>query len=356
MRFEAGATSARISDSLAVGDTLLYRLGAEAGQRMTASLEASDPQWPSPVYPPGVVPGDAATPIEGPGAPLARAVRQFDATLSASGEYMIAVSIKGAGAASAGTSDFTLEVAVTGALGETVSGDFADGLQGGPDRWRVRAAGGLNLRADPSIGAEVLMLMPDRTVVRNLGCRMAEARRWCQVARPSRAPRAGPRATTSSRLAGLGFARARPIRVPSRAPQGLAMSASIDRTSRSRTDDPSARSLSSSQPSIARQIASFSSTACKDSARTRAARSATASSSRCRSEVSTPAQIACSQVGSYSRAFLAEQRLDELEIVLQDAQIAWQRVDAGRHRARQPHVEHQVLNHDRVFPLMTTCT
>ena len=82
VRFEAGATSARISDSLAVGYALHYRLGAEAGQRMTASLEATEPAMPFTVYPSGVVLGDAATPIEGPGASLSPGVRQYDAALS----------------------------------------------------------------------------------------------------------------------------------------------------------------------------------------------------------------------------------------------------------------------------------
>ncbi len=188
MRFDAGATSARITDGLAGGETLLYQLGAEAGQRMTVSLDATDPAMAFTVFPPGVSPGNAALPADGPGSPLAQGIRRFDATLSASGEYTISVFIDPATTPRAVRSDFTLDVAVTGDLAATVEGDFADGLQGGPDRWRVRAAGGLNLRSGPSIGADVLLLLPDDSVVRNLGCRMAEARRWCQVAAPEPGP------------------------------------------------------------------------------------------------------------------------------------------------------------------------
>jgi hypothetical protein len=84
-------------------------------------------------------------------------------------------------------SDYTLTLAVTGATGATVQGDFADGLQGGPDFWQVKtasSAGQVNLRDAPSTGAAVLRTVYDGQVLRNLGCRMAEGRRWCKVALP----------------------------------------------------------------------------------------------------------------------------------------------------------------------------
>ena len=42
-------------------------------------------------------------------------------------------------------------------------------------------AGILNVRGGPSTGAPAIGRFPNGAVLRNLGCRMAEGRRWCQV-------------------------------------------------------------------------------------------------------------------------------------------------------------------------------
>ena len=81
-------------------------------------------------------------------------------------------------------SNYTLDIGITGATGEVVEGDYADGLQGGPDYYQVSVVGGgpLNLRSRPSAGARVVTRLANGSNVRNLGCRMAEGRRWCRVA------------------------------------------------------------------------------------------------------------------------------------------------------------------------------
>ncbi|OWY14732.1 hypothetical protein B6V72_05670 [Thioclava sp. F34-6] len=40
----------------------------------------------------------------------------------------------------------------------------------------------LNMRSAPSTGASIVTRLADGQNLRNLGCRMAEGRRWCQVA------------------------------------------------------------------------------------------------------------------------------------------------------------------------------
>jgi hypothetical protein len=58
------------------------------------------------------------------------------------------------------------------------------GCKGGSDYWDVRtkrAGGKINLRVSPSSAAQVLGSVSGGTVLRNLGCRMAEGRRWCKV-------------------------------------------------------------------------------------------------------------------------------------------------------------------------------
>ena len=62
--------------------------------------------------------------------------------------------------------------------------DFADSLAGGPDFWEVagvRAGDALSLRKAPSPRAAKIRDLPNGTVLRNRGCRIAGAQRWCRV-------------------------------------------------------------------------------------------------------------------------------------------------------------------------------
>lgn len=62
--------------------------------------------------------------------------------------------------------------------------DFADGLAGGPDYWRVT---GLCLSARPTLQeapaphAKRIAFLAAGTIVKNHGCRMAHGARWCKV-------------------------------------------------------------------------------------------------------------------------------------------------------------------------------
>ena len=85
------------------------------------------------------------------------------------------------GAVLAGQAALIIDHLITGAQQGIVQNDYADGLMGGPDFWSVVANSGLNLRSDPSQSATKVSVLNADDVVRNLGCRMAEAQRWCQV-------------------------------------------------------------------------------------------------------------------------------------------------------------------------------
>lgn len=186
VRFVPGETGATISDRITGYDTVVYSLGAEAGQRMRIELEPTNLQTYFNVYAPGSGPGDQALAVSQFTSELISDLNVFDGTLPTSGIYSISVYMMRAAARRDETSDFTLSVSVTGALGDVVEGDFADGLQGGPDFYQVSVSGGgLNLRADPSTGAAILTRLNNGETLRNLGCRMAEARRWCRVATAS---------------------------------------------------------------------------------------------------------------------------------------------------------------------------
>jgi len=183
VRFEPGRSDARITGSITGDETVSYTLDAEAGQTLAVALEASNIQTYFNLYAPGTGPGDQAIANGGLTSPE---VNRFEGALAQSGRYTISVYLMRAAARRDERSDYTLDVGLTGALAPVVEGDFADGLQGGPDWWQVATQGGpLNLRAGPSTGAAPVGQVPDGAALRNAGgCRATEGRRWCQVATP----------------------------------------------------------------------------------------------------------------------------------------------------------------------------
>jgi uncharacterized protein YraI len=66
-----------------------------------------------------------------------------------------------------------------------VTNDFADGMAGGPDWWRVdvnQAGSALRVHTQPSASAPIFARFHDGATLRNAGgCRMSEGRRWCYV-------------------------------------------------------------------------------------------------------------------------------------------------------------------------------
>jgi hypothetical protein len=187
VRFPAGTSGTTVRGTITGRDAVAYQVGAEAGQTMTVRLEASNLATYFNVYAPGSGPGDEALAIGGQTGPMMPDLNRFEATLPLSGTYTISVYMMRSAARRGERSDYTLEISITGATGEIVQGDFADGLAGGPDFFEVRTARGgmLNLRSAPSTAASVVTRLASGTTVRNLGCRMAEGRRWCRVATPA---------------------------------------------------------------------------------------------------------------------------------------------------------------------------
>ncbi|MCE5974272.1 SH3 domain-containing protein [Sinirhodobacter sp. WL0062] len=183
--FPAGQTGTRLCGAITGYDAVSYMIGAEAGQRMVLGLKASNNQTYFAVFGPGQAPGGeglAASDLTGPMVPE---INRFDAALDTSGFYQILVYQMRNAARQGLTSSYTLDIAVTGTTGAIIDGDFADGLAGGPDYYAVRTAtpgGSLNIRESASAGAPVLGQAANGAQLRNLGCRMAEGRRWCRVA------------------------------------------------------------------------------------------------------------------------------------------------------------------------------
>jgi hypothetical protein len=180
VRFTAGTSQAALTDAIVGYNSVLYRVGAEAGQTMRVTLSASNGATYFNVYAPGRGPGDEALATGQNTQPL----NDWTGILPASGEYTVSVYMMRSAARRNERSDFTIDIAVDGATGGRVDGDFADGLSGGPDFYEVKVSGGgsLNMRVSASASAQVVTRLSNGQNVRNLGCRMSEGRRWCRIA------------------------------------------------------------------------------------------------------------------------------------------------------------------------------
>jgi len=99
-----------------------------------------------------------------------------DVPLSESGAYVIRVYLMRSAARREETAKFSLGIG----LGAP---EFADGLSGGPDYWKVSAGGGyaLNLRAGPSTRYQPVGKLRNGEVLQNRGCRMTGRERWCAI-------------------------------------------------------------------------------------------------------------------------------------------------------------------------------
>lgn len=182
VRFAAGTTGTKITDTVVGRGTVLYTLGAEAGQRMQVSLTSGNTSTYFNVYSPGTGPGDQALAVGSLTGPMMPDLNSFDGILPQSGEYTISVYLYRNAAREGQRADYALDISITGDTGAVVQGDFADGLQGGPDYWAVKVNTTLNVRTSPSASAPTVARLPNGIIVENRGCRMAEGRRWCQVA------------------------------------------------------------------------------------------------------------------------------------------------------------------------------
>lgn len=181
VHFQAGAESATLKGRLVGREDVDYLLGAKAGQRMTLTLHADNPQSYFNVLPPGSEEAIFVGSSSG---------NRFDATLPESGDYRIRVYLMRAAARRDEQVHYTLNIRIGASHpreAQTYPPDFADGLAGGPDFWEVSgvpAGDTLNLRAGPSPQERVVGEIGNGSVLRNLGCRMTDGQRWCHVARP----------------------------------------------------------------------------------------------------------------------------------------------------------------------------
>ena len=157
-----------------------YMIAVKAGETLTVSLNSDNNSTYFNVWAPGKVPGNDEALFAG-----AVTGDVFSQQLDEAGDYMVQVYLYRNAARRGETSHFTVSVklGVEAAVTEP-QGDFADGLMGGPDFWEVTGLApgkSVNLRSDGSSSAAVVGRVVEGTILRNKGCKMEGANRWCQV-------------------------------------------------------------------------------------------------------------------------------------------------------------------------------
>ncbi|KEO51622.1 SH3 domain-containing protein [Thioclava pacifica] len=181
VHFAAGADHAVLKDRIKGYDSVIYTIGAEAGQSIDIKLSTRHTATYFNLYGPGSGPGDQAI----MNSQFTPELNHYTGTLPASGVYKVSVYMMRSAARRDEVANYEIRVGITGQAGPIVQGDYADGLQGGPDYWEVHTGDindPLNLRAGPSTGNEIIGRFPEGAILRNMGCRMAGGQRWCKVA------------------------------------------------------------------------------------------------------------------------------------------------------------------------------
>lgn len=188
VQFAPGTSGATIRGRITGYEVVRYMLGAQAGQRMNVSLSTNNTSTYFNVVQPSLPQGPALAISEMAGSnPMVPEINRFDGVLPESGDYAIEVWMYRAAARRGSVADFTLEVSIAPGDGATATpaaptGDYADGLSGGPDWWAVNVESSLNVHSQPSTSAPTVARLPRGKIVGNRGCRMADGHKWCQIA------------------------------------------------------------------------------------------------------------------------------------------------------------------------------
>lgn len=187
VQFAAGADHAVLSDRIKGYDSVIYTIGAEAGQVIDIKLSTKHTATYFNLYGPGSGAGDQAI----MNSQFTPELNHYTGTLPASGTYKVSVYMMRSAARRDEVANFDIRIGITGKTGAVVQGDYADGLQGGPDFWQVQTGNindPLNLRAGPSTGAAILGRFPEGAILRNRGCNQLPARRAGKAVSDGAAP------------------------------------------------------------------------------------------------------------------------------------------------------------------------
>jgi hypothetical protein len=184
VRFERGATSAVIEDTITGYETVDYVLGAREGQYMNVGMATDN----TANYFNILAPGETEVAFFNGSV----SENQYEGILPKTGDYKVRVYLMRSAARRDEVANYRLEMII--AAGEKESG--AAGPQpepaavgvpaapedGGPRHWEVTGvSNALNLREQPSTSAPTIGRYAPGTVLDNLGCQRVEGRVWCDV-------------------------------------------------------------------------------------------------------------------------------------------------------------------------------
>lgn len=162
----AGDAGYQVISAQIAGDAgLEYQFAAQAGQVISVDVQASGALIALILLPPE---GDV---------PLAANQSVVDVTVPVDGMYRLHLALAPDAAPTETPVGISLGLALT-------APEFADGLTGGPDVWVVTglaSSSHLNLRAGPDTRYPVVGILRAGSLLRNQGCRMSGAMRWCSV-------------------------------------------------------------------------------------------------------------------------------------------------------------------------------
>jgi hypothetical protein len=179
---DSGRTDVAAKGKIKGYATYEYLVAVSSGQTLTVKLDAQNLSTYFNVWSPGKKPGQDEALFIG-----STSGEVFSQRLDEAGDYMVQVYLYRNAARRNETSDFSISVELADSQGTAKpGGDFADGLMGGPDFWEVsRLAPGktVNLRREASASSAIIGQLAEGTILRNKGCKMTGAARWCNVER-----------------------------------------------------------------------------------------------------------------------------------------------------------------------------
>lgn len=188
--FARGMSSRTVRDTIQGRESVIYRFGASAGQRLTVSLRSNNRNAYF-----NLSAGYGGQPLH-VGSMDGNRIRLV---LPETGDYFIEVYLMRNAARRGEIADYSLTVGIAGRPDIGIDPppprpqpidpgngdpDYADGLAGGPDYWRVTnvpIGDALNIRSRPAANAAVIARAPNGVRLRNLGCRASGQTRWCRV-------------------------------------------------------------------------------------------------------------------------------------------------------------------------------
>ncbi|QKV55478.1 SH3 domain-containing protein [Comamonas antarctica] len=185
VKFPRGSSGTTIDGSIRGDQTISYRLRVSAGQRMSIQLDTDNASNYFNVSAPGASEALYNSSING---------NSTSFVVPSSGTYAISVYLMRNAARRNETAHYQLTVSVENAAAQVHSPaalpapvaapHHADGLDGGPDLWKVAGLGRddlLNVRTAAAADAGAIATVRNGDVLRNFGCTMTAGARWCQI-------------------------------------------------------------------------------------------------------------------------------------------------------------------------------